>query len=124
MELSYHQDVIYLGGSTSVEQGPHSSGIISACVFERNMPILAQKVFRKDDLRDCFSIKRLPRSDVIAVGGFQHLYLVQYSKKKFTSLFAFNNLHTGEFFTQKNFKKLKNFNFFPNFSQFFQCIFD
>lgn len=95
MELSYHQDVIYFSGSTDYKPNMGSQGVIAACVFERNMSCLVEKIFTKDDIKDCTSMKRLPKSDVLAVGGFRHLYLVQYSKKKFTSLFVFNNLHTG-----------------------------
>jgi hypothetical protein len=76
MDLSYHQDVVFLGGSSSTDITARSKGVIRSCVFNRKLNALGAYVFDSDDMRDVTAVKRLPKSDVIAVGGYKHLYIM------------------------------------------------
>lgn len=96
MDLSYHKDVVYLGGSTHNQISHNSKGVLRACVFNRKLKSIGTYIFEKDDIKDVTSIRRLPKSDVIAVGGYRHLYIMQYCKQAFTPLFVFNNIHTSK----------------------------
>ena len=96
MDLSYHQDVVYLGGSSDSTITNTSRGVIRACVFNRKLTSIGAYVFEKDDMKDVTALRRLPKSDVLAVGGYKHLYIMQYTKKVFSPLFVFNNIHTSK----------------------------
>ena len=95
MDLSYNRDVVFLGGSTTDTLNPSSKGIIRACVFNRKLTSLGTYIFDRDDMKDITSMHRLPKSDVIADGGFKHLYILQYKGQEFSPLFIFNNIHSG-----------------------------
>lgn len=99
MDLSYHGDVVFLGGSTTNTINSNSKGIVRACVFNRKLSSVGTYIFDRDDMRDITAVHRLPKSDVIAVGGFKHLYVLQFKKQEFTPLFIFNNIHSGKGFT-------------------------
>lgn len=96
MDLSYNQNVVFLAGCTGSQPNSSTKGVIRACAFNKKLSQICTYVFDRDDMRDITAIHRLHNSDVIASGGFQHLYLLQFNKQGFTPLYVFNNIHSGK----------------------------
>ena len=99
LELSEDQKTVFVGGCNTMNV-VNGRACLSAVNFNSYMVQVCSLQLHDPEMRNIFQIKRIVGKNVLVVGGFHSISLIEFkpNNKIFLELKQLKNLHGGEIF--------------------------